>query len=223
MNRKILAGLMTGMLVLQMSVAGVWGAEAADEEQIEEESEKVGTGTVNGLTYEQDYFGFAVELEDGWMLADEEQLQQLGNSLTDMATDEIRDAIDSGNSYLDMYGENSETFQNINATITKISLPEAILFTTDPATVVGEMIDPIKDQIEQMGFSNVEIKQDEIEFMGDMVPSVRIVSYPEELGGEIPLYQTQVYFQKGTYLLSLTATAYVDDTTLDILSYCTKR
>lgn len=219
MKKKLLAALLTGLMLLLMTAPAVFAAEA-EEAEIEEEDSKFGTGTVDGQTYTQDFFGFSMELDGDWVYANEEQMEALGNSLMEVGTDEVKDAIDSGSSYLDMYAENGTTFQTVNVTIAKLSMLAALQFANNQSLAVEAMLGDIKTQIEQMGFSDAEVSQGEVEFLGETVPCVRIVSYPEQAGGEIALYQTQVYLQSGTYLCTFTASSYMEDSTQDIFAYC---
>ena len=233
MKKKLLAAVLTGMMLLQVTAPAVFADEAAgaagetaeetaDEAEIEEADSRFGTGTVDGQTYTQDFFGFSVALDGDWAFANEEDLEAMGNTLMEMGTDEVKEAIDSGTSYLDMYAENGTTFQTVNVTIAKLSMLAALQFKNNKSKAVGDMLVDIKPQIEQMGFSNAEITQDEIEFLGETVPCIRILSYPEQTGGDIALYQTQVYIQSGSYLCTLTASSYIEDTSQDIFAYCSE-
>ena len=226
MKKKLLAAILTGMMLLQAAATGVFAAEAAEETveeaEIEEADSRFATGTVDGQTYTQDFFGFSVEVDGDWVFANEEQLEAMGNSLMELGTEEVKDALDSGSSYLDMYAENGSTFQTVNVAISKLPMLEALQFLNDQSKAVGAMLDALKMQIEQMGFSEAEVTQGETEFLGETVPCVQIVSYPEQAGGEIALYQTQVYIQSGSYLCTLTASSYMDDTTQDILAFCSE-
>lgn len=232
MKKKLLAGILTGMMLLQMTTGGVFaeetGAEAEaasestqiDEEDIESEDAKFGTGKIDGKIYVQEFFGFSIELDDGWEFADEESMKSLSNEVSNAGSESIKEAVDNGTSYLDMYAENSATFQNLNTTITKISMQEALRFTVDPDSVISLMLEPLKEEIAKVGLTDAEVKQDEIEFMGETVSCIRILSYPEAYGGDVGVFQTQVYFQEGTYLCTLTATSYLEDSTEDVLAMC---
>lgn len=230
MKRKLLVSVLTGMLVLQMAGGSVWAAEAAQDEtvsesaqeEIEAEDEKFATGSMEGQSYVQEFFGCRVDLGEGWVFADEEQLKTMNSQVGDAGSDVIKDAVDSGTSYLDMYAENADTYQTVNATITKLSILEAVSFSTNMDGVISQMIEPAKAEIEKVGLTGAEVTKDETTFLGETVPCVKVVSYPESMGGEIPIYQTQVYLKEGTYLCTITATAYVEDTTADVLAMCSR-
>ena len=91
MKRKLLVGVLTGMLVLQMAGGSVWAAEAAQDEtvsesaqeEIEAEDEKFATGSMEGQSYVQEFFGCRVDLGEGWVFADEEQLKTMNSQVGD--------------------------------------------------------------------------------------------------------------------------------------------
>ena len=198
-------------------------ASAEEEEAIEElkeEDEKFGTGTINGQAYEQAFFGFRLDLEDDWSFSNEEQLAQLQDSVSDLAGDQVREALDSGTNYIDMYAEDSTSLNNINANITRMSMSEALGMRIDQKHVLKAVVPLLTDQFASMGFADTEGTVSETEFLGQTVPCIELVSYYEDENGRIPIYQKQVYVQKGTYLLTLTSASYVDDHTQDVLDDC---
>ena len=90
----------------------------------------------------------------------------------------------------------------------------------DMNAMLENLLPELQKQMESMGFVDVEAQISETQFLGETVPCIDMVSYMETESGNVPMYQRQVYVQEGTYILTLTATSYVDDTRQEILDAC---
>ena len=227
MKRKILASVLAGVLLLQMTAGGVFAQEEAEPAEdpaevaeIEEEDAGFGTGTLNGNTYESEFFGFRIELDDSWEFEDRDSLNTISSSIDEIATDEIKEALDSGVAYIDMLAQNTTTYENINVAITKLPVNEALMFQVQLDSYMQNFMDTVRTELDAMGFMDIEMQLNQIEFAGKTVPSLKIKSYPEMYEGELAVYQTQIMIVNGSYMCNVGCTSYNEDTTDDLLSYC---
>ena len=198
-------------------------AAGTDEEEAEElaaEDEGFETGEESGQSYVQDFFGFRMDLPEGWAFANEDELSQISNDVADVVDDEAKEALETGSTFMDMYAENGETFNTANATITKISVQEALMARLDLSAMLESIVPELEKQYVSMNFADIEVDVSETQYLGETVPCIVSNMSVETDNGSIPLFQKQIYMQKGTYMLCLTATSYFEDTTQEIFDAC---
>ena len=213
--------MLISVLALQLSAFGVTAAEAASdvsEEEIESEDTNFAAGTVDGQSYIQEFFGVRLDLDDAWSIADEETMATLRNVAIDsMSTEEVKEALASGSSYMDFYAENAGTFQNINTTITKLPLEEALMFRINAKSLLESALPTVKAELEGIGYKNVSTACNEATLMGKTAPCINTEAYLETDGGDVPMYQEQVYLIEGSYMLCFTVTSYLEDSSQAII------
>lgn len=203
------------------STAAESTAAASPEEAAEAEAEKedanFSTGEVSGTTYRQDFFKIQLTRDTPWVFETEEELQAQNQAIVDASDDAaIKDAVESGNLYVDMTVTNEETGETTMVRILKVGLGEMLASDSDLAeTVKQSLIEDLNNTDNVSGGSGVV---EDTTFLGKSVPSAYVTGVLTYGGSQYDVFERAVVVRKGTFVAVVIAQSLVDDTTADQLA-----
>jgi hypothetical protein len=167
-------------------------------------------GTVNGDAYESTFLGYGIRLEN-WTFADEKQIAEANNWGEQYLSSDIQELIDQSETFTEMFAESEDGMANINIQYQK----KAIYKSIELDAMIDMIIPEMKNTFEQAGYTNLVMEKTSVTLGGDVYPGINITG---EVYG-VPVYQRQVYIQRGEYVAYITLTCFVENT-LDSIVAC---
>ena len=165
---------------------------------------------VNG-TYENSFLGLGCSFPD-WHYASEEEMKEQYQKAIDSVSSEIADIIQKSGNVTIMSAEAPSGSMNVNIQVqyAKDYIPLYNMLGLE--YYVQEFCDPIKETLEGSGFENVQIepvktKIGEQEFNG--------LHWSYIMQG-VQVYTRQIQFIRDPYMVYVTATSFLDDTTENV-------
>ncbi len=181
---------------------------------VEDVDKDFSIGAVKDKTYTNEFFGLKLTVADDWSLLNEKEIAEITSTVKDnISDDEIKEAINSGDTRFIMYAMKNDKTQNVNITVQKLPYSTQ-LADFDINAYVDNSVEQTKELLPQNGFENLDVKKTEITFLSEKVPAIHINA--KYKGNDI--HETQVYCFKGSYMASITATSSGADTTEGILN-----
>lgn len=171
-------------------------------------------GKVDGSTYTNEYFGFAVTLDEsfGWTFFDSDQIAQVTGQVADLIDNEdITKLLESGKSITEMYAMRDD-YATVNVTVENLgAVNGAKLSESD---YVDASIAALPDQLAAAGFTDMVVNKTTLPFAGAEHYGITISA---EMQG-VPLEETLVCVKVGDYVAVVTAVSYTQDSSADILA-----
>ncbi|MGM9605230.1 MAG: hypothetical protein ACI3XG_09195 [Faecousia sp.] len=150
-----------------------------------------GTGIVKNNVYWNETMEIGCALDENWYFYTQEEILQANGMTVDMLEGELAEIVKDGGSLTDMFAENQETGANVNVCFERLSLANSLIF--DETTYLDASESMLKDAFEQIGIENVEIIQQDMEFMGQEHRSLSISGSIST----IPIFETMVVLKSG--------------------------
>jgi len=182
-------------------------SEAAAESSSAEESDASTSsdsisGVVNGTTYENKYFGVKFALGDNFKFANDEELQALNSTITDM--DAFKDnkaakkALDSGSIMVVTYAVDGTTGKTLNVVLQSVgSLAGAL---ANEQSIMESQKEPSISALEAQGLTDVTADMETVKFLGEDHPSLVLKA---KINGTV-LYQRCICLIKDGYIITFT-------------------
>ena len=175
-------------------------------------SDEFGIGVSQGNTYWNDAVKLGCTLDESWYFyTDEEILEQNAETAGKLKGD-LAEAVKEAGSLMDMMALNTETGENVNVNLERLSIANSLLVDED------KYIEPsaasLGSALEQVGIEGLDLRTDKIAFLGEEHPCIRISGKIQD----VPLYETLVVVKTGRTMIVVTACSYLEDTTEEILS-----
>lgn len=193
--------------------------DAADAAQEDTEAidENFTIGTNDGAVYENTFFNLRLDAAaNGLSLADEDQMAQLGNALADeLDSETIREALDEGQGFMDLYAYNDDLSETINMNIQNVGVVFGIVGNVEKA--VDSILPEMEKQLSDMGIENLTVEKSTCMFQGEETFCVNITG---TMNG-VPLVEKQLYISEGSYVAFLTASAGSDEACQALLDMVT--
>lgn len=169
-------------------------------------------GTIDGNIYSNAFMGFQYTLPDGWSFYDADQMAQLNSwASSNFSDDYIKEQLDSGKVYIDMYAVSTDRMQAQNVVLQNLkgSFGSSLL---NADTIIDMSLSSVKSQLESQGMTDVTAVKEEASFLGTQQPCVSIsATY-----NDISIYEKEVFIKKGDYIACVTTTSYQTDTTQEL-------
>lgn len=178
-----------------------------------EEEKEFAFGVTNGKQYKSDFIGISCTIPEDWDFFDEEAIKELNDIALDAMDDDIAEKLKNANVIYDMYASNASTADNVNINLEKI--PSYMASNLNVEEVLKKQFTAIEQSLESAGASVNEIKYIEIEVDGQKIDGVFITS---TVSGT-KLYQKMIAFDRGNYLVYITATSFDANGADEILSF----
>ena len=192
-------------------------AEESAEAKAEKEDENFSTGEVSGTTYKQEFFKIQLTRDTPWVFESEEELQAQNQAIVDASDDdEVKDAVEKGNLYVDMTVANQETGETTMVRILKVGLADMLASDSDLAETMKKSL--IEDLNATDGVSGGAGTVEDTTFLGKSVPSAHVTGVLNYSGQEFDVFERCVIVRKGTFVAVVIATALIEDTTADQLA-----
>ena len=169
-------------------------------------------GTSTEASYQNAYFGIRFRLPASWSFADAGQLQDMNSAVAGEGTaEEIRAALEKGQTWFDMYATSNDGYRNVNVAIQNIKAVYGTL--TGVETLVDASLDTLRSALEKQGADSLSVQKGTVSFLGEDSLCTLVSGTMDG----IPFYETQTYMKKGSYILCATAITYSEDQTASIL------
>lgn len=182
-------------------------------------------GTVEGNTYACAGFGIGCRLDEGWVIASDEELAQLaGEALGSIYDSDLSWLIDRNGCFYDMVAsrQTPSTYESLNFCIQKYDsamqdlydrthLEDEFISRMIDASEAGGYFDAILDLL---GLENGYVFKDYVMFCGKQVPCIRAGG----MCSSVPYYETIVFAVSDEYFGAITATSLMTDTTAETLA-----
>lgn len=169
-------------------------------------------GSIDESTYWNDRLSIGFELADSdWFFYTEEEILEVNQLTSEMLGEDYQKALDSLDSYTDMFAGNSVTGENVNITVEKLKGLNALLTSEKSYMQLG--VKGLEEALKQMGVEDLVSTSEDFTIDGETHPGSRIAY---TLQG-VSIYQTVVIIKSDGKMLNLTVTAFQPDACDDIL------
>lgn len=171
-------------------------------------------GTVSGNHYKNNFVGIQIDLDDSWVISDEEDLAEKSGQVDDVLTDEkVKELVENSDSAFIFYAENLETYNSINIVVTNTDSYAVTL--SDHNKTIDTIVEQYPEIFSSSGMEDVVCRAESFPFCGEDEYGI----YISGTTADIPVFERQVLITEGTYSISITVCTYFEDTTADLLSF----
>lgn len=197
------------MLCLALSGCGALGAPG--------EVDEFHTGTVDGDTYENTFFGVGCKLDDDWTIFNEEELAERSGLVFDTLEEggmdnSARKAMESGSLVFDFFAQRLDNSAAINVTVGNIGVLYGTAMTEEAYIDASE--EQMIKSVETVGYENVTAEKATVKLAGQDHAALNV--YGEYAG--VPVYQTLIVLRKGVYVGAVALSCGGEDITSDLAS-----
>ena len=176
------------------------------------EEDNFGVGSAEGNSYWNDSLSIGCTLDDEWYFYTDEEIMKSIQTTTWQLKGDLAKMVKDAGSMMDMKALNTETGENVNITLERLSLINSLLISEK--TYVEITKQQLSDALEQIGMELIIMEPDEMEFMGQTHPCLRISGFLQDNY----VHETQVMVKSGRTMIVVTAFSYWKNTTEEILS-----
>lgn len=173
-------------------------------------------GSVSVRTYENVLLSLQCIAPADWMYLTEAELLQLGDvpALEEGQTmaECLTAHLNNGGQVQDMYVMTEDGLQTVNVMVTKLDFAAQEMTVADFADLGAEEVCEV---YEEMGITEVEMKREQVEFLGETVEAIRLSGAYED----VPLYSLQLCLERGGYICVVTFNSYVEDNTATLMRF----
>ena len=191
-------------LAMVVTLAAVAPAARAEDD--------FGTGAVQDNVYWNETMKIGCGLDESWYFYTKEEILEANGMTADMLEGQLAEIVKEGGSLTDMFAENQETGANVNVCFERLSLANSLVLTEKTYLDATESM--LEGAFEQMGIENVEITQQDVDFMGQ---EHRGMSITGSVSG-IPIYEDLVVLKSGRNITVVTVFALDKAEIADVLS-----
>lgn len=168
-------------------------------------------GEVKNETYENAFLGLGCTLE-GWHYYTDEELEKVNQRTKEALSNALDDLVDRNIGI--MMAEGPDGKQNVNIQLQNVKNNTAIYKMMGLEYVATNSLDGFKATLGAAGFTDIQVCVDEVTVGEQNFTCVK---------GEYKIRDIQVYFKQlweiqDNYLVTVTATAYIEDTTDEVFS-----
>ena len=171
-----------------------------------------GVGSAQDHSYWNDYLSIGCTLSDEWYFYTDEEIMENVQATAGELKEDLAEAVKEAGTMMDMMAVNTETGENVNVNLERLSLANSLLMSEK--SYVETARQQLADALEQVGMENVTVETGETEFMGKPHACLTVSGSLEGIG----LYETLVVVKSGRTMIVVTACSYWEDTTPDILA-----
>ena len=164
-------------------------------------------GTVEGRTYTSKFLGITLTLDDSWLIADDEQLAQLGGLVSDtLDSEEIRKQLENGSNVYDLYALNQTDNSSLNITVQELGKLGGLM--VDENAYADANLKTLPDVLASGGITVTSLEKTTVDFAGSTRTALTLTGTVSEM----PLYETIVLIKNGDYIACITAASYDEAT-----------
>ena len=173
------------------------------------------TGNIRESTlaaaYTNRFFGLRFKLPEDWSFVPEEEIEQ-ANAAAGTTYDEIGEYLKNGGALLEMSASHYRGAGAANVSIQRIAV--VVRDVVEPEDLAQRSSAYIEDAFRAKGATDIAVSRGTVQFLDEETPCVKVSAMLEG----IPVYQTQVFMVKGSYIADIMAVSYRQDITEEILS-----
>lgn len=177
------------------------------------EEDSFGAGSTEDNAYWNEALKIGCAMADEWYFYTDEEILENNQALAGQLKDDLAETIREAGSMMDMMAVNTETGENVNVTLERMSIANSLLITEEKYVQLSQ--EQLGAALEQMGMENVTVQQDEIEFAGEKHPCLRVSGTMDD----VELFETLVVVKTGRTMIVVTACSYFENTTDETLTY----
>lgn len=184
--------------------------EESTTEDPNEDDSAVSFGTVSGNTYENTFIGLSCTLDDSWYILSREEVAALSGITSEIVTDEdLKQLMSDSGAVIDFYAMKDDGLTSVNISITDLGISVG---SSSEQAVVEAMLPTLESTFASMGYSNLELTTETVEFAGSSHPCIVVTA---EFNGS-QIFQRQVFLLVDHYSVNVTSTTYQEDGTTDV-------
>ena len=180
-----------------------------------EDDENFSVGATLNNTYENEYFGIGITLDDNWVFSTQEEINEINGFVQDTLDDDAYvEALESGIVYTDMYAHDIDSQFTINTTIERLNALST--FTIDEEKYIDLSMEnaDLKGVLEGMGFEISLVEKGSVTIAGEEHPCVAIEG---SIQG-IDFFEKVTVIKEGNYIMGITISALMDNIIDDIFA-----
>lgn len=217
--KKLLTFALTLTLLALTVCPGVTAFAASDTQST------MSLGSIENGIYSNEYAGIACALNDNWVYASAQELQDLPDNISELFADtELADQVADSTVFVDMRAENTEEMLSININFIKLGMIERLqaALLSEEEFVDGTLQtqkDMLISAYAQAGILVSSMEKVTVTFLGEEHFALKTqVVLHTEYGIDIPAFFLQITnYKLGSYGMTLTVSSYVEDNTQSML------
>jgi hypothetical protein len=202
-------------LLLCLPLSGCVLAPAISAASEMGEVEEFQTGTIDGNTYSNEFFGIGCDLDDTWAVLSEEEIAERSGLTFDMLEeggmdDSARTAMENGNFVFDFFAQKKDNTAAINITVGNMGILYGTAMTEEG--YLDASTDQMITSVEALGYENITSEQTTMTLAGTEHAALRLSG---DYSG-ITIYQSLVVLRKGVYVGCVAVTCGGEDFSEDL-------
>lgn len=198
--KKLFAVILVVALLLSFTACG------------KETKKEFSRGVITENTYENEFLGLGVTLDENWVFYTDEQIAALYGLTTEMLGDDFEEYLKTATVIYDMQVIHKFNAANINVNFEKLSALGDVQ-TANMEVFVSSIMPTVANSLETIGCTDVSYELCDIK-IGDK--TFEGAKTKATLSG-LQLYQTVVCIKCDGYIANISVTSYLEDTTDSIL------
>ncbi len=169
-----------------------------------------------GVQAENSYWNEAVNigctLGSDWYFYTDEEIAEQNGLTTGMLREDYAKLLEESGSMMDMLAVNTETGENVNITLQRLSLADALVLDEQKYAEISA--EPLVEALEQTGLEDVSTSVDEVDFLGEKHPCIRVKALMQNMD----FFETLVIVKTGRTVCVVTVACFLEDTTEEVLA-----
>ena len=175
-------------------------------------SDGFSAGIQTDNSYWNDTVSIGCTLSDEWYFYTDEEIAAQNGLVTGMLREDYAKLVEESGSMMDMLAVNTETGENVNITLQRLTLKDALVLDEQKYAEISA--EPLVEALEQTGLENVSTSVDEVEFLGEKHPCVRVKALMQDMD----FFETLVIVKTGRTVCVVTVACFLEDTTEEVLA-----
>lgn len=169
-----------------------------------------------GVQAENSYWNEAVNigctLGSEWYFYTDEEIAEQNGLATGMLREDYAKLVEESGSMMDMLAVNTETGENVNITLQRLTLADALVLDEQKYAEISA--EPLVEALEQTGLEDVSTSVDEVDFLGEKHPCIRVKALMQNMD----FFETLVIVKTGRTVCVVTVACFLEDTTEEVLA-----
>ena len=169
-----------------------------------------------GVQAENSYWNEALNigctLGSDWYFYTDEEIAEQNGLVTGMLREDYAKLLEESGSMMDMLAVNTETGENVNITLQRLTLADALVLDEQKYAEISA--EPLVEALEQTGLEDVSTSVDEVDFLGEKHPCIRVKALMQNMD----FFETLVIVKTGRTVCVVTVACFLEDTTKEVLA-----
>lgn len=169
-----------------------------------------------GVQAENSYWNEALNigctLGSDWYFYTDEEIAEQNGLVTGMLREDYAKLLEESGSMMDMLAVNTETGENVNITLQRLTLADALVLDEQKYAEISA--EPLVEALEQTGLEDVSTSVDEVDFLGEKHPCIRVKALMQNMD----FFETLVIVKTGRTVCVVTVACFLEDTTEEVLA-----